>query len=87
MNRNLTITLVGIVIASIGLVFALTSPPENDEGFDQNCMTSQEVNDHVNFYRNECPDNFEELGYESSKECHKLEVALFDPRVCRLANP
>lgn len=87
MNKNLIITIIGITVAAIGLIFVLTSSQGNDEDFDQDCMLSQEVNYHVNLYRNQCPDNFEELGYESGEECFKQEVTLFNPRVCKLVNP
>lgn len=83
MNGNLTITIVGVVIASIGLIFALTPLVGNDEDVNQNCMTGEEYDEHLDFYDNECPVNFEEFGYESSRECHTQEVALFDPRMCR----
>ena len=74
-----------VIIASMsmGLVFALTSLQGNDEGIPRNCMTGDEYNEHLDFYNNECPVNFEELGYESSKECHTNEIALFDPQMCR----
>ena len=85
MNRNLTIILGAVIVASmsIGLLFALTSLQGNDEVISPNCMTGEKYNEHLDFYNKECPVNFEELGYESSKECHTNEIALFDPRICR----
>ena len=128
MNRNLTITIVGVVIASIGLVFTLTSSqvtsmPQkseyellneahrvgceqsnwqdryetieqcigdswamNDIRIDKNQSAgcNQRIADHLEYFINECADNFKELGFESAERCYEVRVALFDPVPCPL---
>ena len=48
----------------------------------QNCMTGLEYLEYVDKYSNECPVNFEELGFESSIKCHQQTIGLFDPLMC-----
>jgi len=71
----------GIVIVGFVGVYGIILV--NEGTTERNCMTGLEYREYMDYYRNECPDNFKELGFESSRECHDQRIALFDPNMCR----
>ena len=81
MDKNLIITIVGVAVASIGLVFVFT-PLQGTVDENPNCMTAQEARDDVRYYTEHCSTDFEELGFETAESCYERLVALFDPRMC-----
>jgi len=55
LNRNLTITIVSVAIASIGLVFTLTSPPGTEQP-KIDCPTA--YREHMEVRQNKCQEMF-----------------------------
>ncbi|MCE2507165.1 MAG: hypothetical protein J4F36_12020 [Nitrosopumilaceae archaeon] len=78
MNKNKKIILIVIsVVVTLVLINFIVLP----FGEYEECVT--EIRDHLEYYSNECPDNFKELGFESAERCYEVRVALYDPKPCR----
>ncbi len=45
-------------------------------------MTDQEIEEYLEFFKKECPVNFEDFGFESNSGCYEQKVASFDPQIC-----
>ena len=53
-------------------------PPERESG----CWSIEEIQEHIEYYKNACSYHFEELGYETAEKCGLQKIALFDPLMC-----
>ncbi|MEK0338658.1 MAG: hypothetical protein QQN46_00340 [Nitrosopumilus sp.] len=79
MNRNLTITIVAVAIASIGLVFTLTSPL-GTEPPKIDCPTA--YREHMEVRQNECQEMFSGIDSESFDRCILEAMSSFDDTSC-----
>lgn len=78
MDKNLIITVVGVALAVMGLVFVLTSSQETSEKtqIDKPKTMDQMIQELEKW----CEKNFMEYGHTSGEECFIKEKAIFDPQ-------